>query len=66
MLICFQAGFTGLGVGAAMYGLKPIVEFMTFNFAMQVSYNLFSLLSYEFDGNVLREKQSHEKDSLRI
>jgi hypothetical protein len=31
-----QAGFTGLGVGAAFYGLKPIVEFMTFNFAMQV------------------------------
>ncbi|XP_024362470.1 pyruvate dehydrogenase E1 component subunit beta-1, mitochondrial [Physcomitrium patens] len=30
-----EAGFTGLGVGAAMYGLKPIVEFMTFNFAMQ-------------------------------
>eukprot|EP00897_Mesotaenium_endlicherianum_P004398 jgi/Mesen1/3987/ME000210S03224 len=30
-----EAGFTGIGVGAAMYGLKPIVEFMTFNFAMQ-------------------------------
>ncbi|GBG76843.1 hypothetical protein CBR_g23058 [Chara braunii] len=30
-----EAGFTGLGVGAAMYGLKPIVEFMTFNFSMQ-------------------------------
>eukprot|EP00850_Spirogloea_muscicola_P011209 SM000068S20641 [mRNA] locus=s68:500961:503853:- [translate_table: standard] len=30
-----QAGFTGIGVGAAFYGLKPIVEFMTFNFAMQ-------------------------------
>tara|TARA_B100000686_G_scaffold352127_1_gene453055 strand:- start:6707 stop:7687 length:981 start_codon:yes stop_codon:yes gene_type:complete len=30
-----EAGFTGLGVGAAMGGLKPIVEFMTFNFAMQ-------------------------------
>ena len=32
-----QAGFAGIGVGAAMYGLKPVVEFMTFNFAMQVS-----------------------------
>lgn len=31
-----QAGFTGIGVGAAFYGLRPIVEFMTFNFAMQV------------------------------
>jgi len=30
-----EAGFTGIGVGAAMAGLKPIVEFMTFNFAMQ-------------------------------
>ncbi len=30
-----EHGFTGVGVGAAMYGLKPIVEFMTFNFAMQ-------------------------------
>ena len=37
LIACLQAGFTGLGVGAAMYGLKPIVEFMTFNFAMQVS-----------------------------
>ncbi|MFZ5791968.1 MAG: pyruvate dehydrogenase complex E1 component subunit beta [Pseudomonadota bacterium] len=30
-----EYGFTGLGVGAAFAGLKPIVEFMTFNFAMQ-------------------------------
>lgn len=30
-----EHGFTGIGVGAAMSGLKPIVEFMTFNFAMQ-------------------------------
>ncbi len=30
-----EHGFAGLGVGAAMYGLRPIVEFMTFNFAMQ-------------------------------
>jgi pyruvate dehydrogenase E1 component beta subunit len=30
-----EHGFTGLGVGAAFGGLKPIVEFMTFNFAMQ-------------------------------
>jgi len=30
-----EIGFTGLGVGAAYYGLKPIVEFMTFNFSMQ-------------------------------
>ena len=30
-----EHGFTGLGVGAAFGGLKPIVEFMTFNFALQ-------------------------------
>ncbi|WP_398399500.1 pyruvate dehydrogenase complex E1 component subunit beta [Sandaracinobacteroides saxicola] len=30
-----EMGFAGLGAGAAMGGLKPIVEFMTFNFAMQ-------------------------------
>ncbi|HTK35456.1 MAG TPA: pyruvate dehydrogenase complex E1 component subunit beta [Caulobacteraceae bacterium] len=30
-----EHGFAGIGVGAAMAGLKPIIEFMTFNFAMQ-------------------------------
>src|SRR5262249_18059767 len=30
-----EYGFAGLGVGAAFDGLRPIVEFMTFNFAMQ-------------------------------
>jgi pyruvate dehydrogenase E1 component beta subunit len=30
-----EHGFTGMAVGAAMTGLKPIVEFMTFNFSMQ-------------------------------
>eukprot|EP00826_Nyctotherus_ovalis_P027148 TRINITY_DN2117_c0_g1_i4.p1 TRINITY_DN2117_c0_g1~~TRINITY_DN2117_c0_g1_i4.p1 ORF type:complete len:330 (+),score=95.52 TRINITY_DN2117_c0_g1_i4:272-1261(+) len=32
--IC-EAGFSGLGVGAALFGLRPIIEFMTWNFAMQ-------------------------------
>jgi pyruvate dehydrogenase E1 component beta subunit len=36
-MLLWQAGFTGIGVGAAYYGLRPIVEFMTFNFAMQVT-----------------------------
>lgn len=31
-----ESGFTGLAVGAALAGLRPICEFMTFNFAMQV------------------------------
>src|SRR5687767_8936177 len=30
-----EYGFAGLGTGAAMGGLRPVVEFMTFNFAMQ-------------------------------
>ncbi|KAM7480188.1 hypothetical protein LguiA_028401 [Lonicera macranthoides] len=30
-----EAGFTGIAVGAAYHGLKPVVEFMTINFAMQ-------------------------------
>src|SRR5688500_11301191 len=29
-----ELGFTGIGVGAAMNGLRPIVEFMTFNFSL--------------------------------
>lgn len=30
-----EAGFTGLACGAALMGLKPIVEFMTMNFSLQ-------------------------------
>jgi pyruvate dehydrogenase E1 component beta subunit len=30
-----EAGFTGIGVGAGLMGLKPIIEFMTWNFSMQ-------------------------------
>ncbi|XP_051119642.1 pyruvate dehydrogenase E1 component subunit beta-1, mitochondrial [Andrographis paniculata] len=30
-----EAGFAGIGVGAAYHGLKPVVEFMTMNFSMQ-------------------------------
>lgn len=30
-----EAGFTGIGVGAGMVGLRPIIEFMTMNFSMQ-------------------------------
>lgn len=29
-----EAGFTGIGVGAGLYGLRPIIEFMTWNFSM--------------------------------
>jgi len=30
-----EAGFTGIGVGAAMMGLRPVIEFMTWNFCLQ-------------------------------
>eukprot|EP01108_Squamamoeba_japonica_P001454 TRINITY_DN161_c0_g1_i4.p1 TRINITY_DN161_c0_g1~~TRINITY_DN161_c0_g1_i4.p1 ORF type:complete len:367 (+),score=193.82 TRINITY_DN161_c0_g1_i4:106-1101(+) len=30
-----ESGFAGLGVGAGLYGLRPIIEFMTWNFSMQ-------------------------------
>lgn len=30
-----EAGFTGIGVGAGLYGLRPIIEFMTWNFSLQ-------------------------------
>ncbi|XP_040569495.1 pyruvate dehydrogenase E1 component subunit beta, mitochondrial [Lepeophtheirus salmonis] len=30
-----EMGFAGIGVGAAFHGLRPVIEFMTFNFAMQ-------------------------------
>jgi pyruvate dehydrogenase E1 component beta subunit len=30
-----EAGFTGIGVGAALMGLTPVIEFMTMNFSMQ-------------------------------
>jgi pyruvate dehydrogenase E1 component beta subunit len=36
-----EAGFTGIGVGAALAGLVPVIEFMTFNFSMQVGGFLF-------------------------
>src|SRR5437867_4000992 len=29
-----ESGFTGIGIGAAMLGLRPVVEMMTFNFAL--------------------------------
>ena len=33
-ILIAELGFAGLGVGAAMNGLKPIIEFMTFNFSL--------------------------------
>ncbi|KAJ0975926.1 hypothetical protein J5N97_017891 [Dioscorea zingiberensis] len=35
----YKVGFIGIRVGSAYYGLRPVVEFMTFNFSMQVRYD---------------------------
>src|SRR5207253_7523249 len=37
-----ELGFAGLGVGAAMVGLRPIIEFMTFNFAILAEDQVFN------------------------
>ena len=44
-----EHGFAGVGVGAALAGLKPIVEFMTFNFAMQAIDQIINCLLYTSD-----------------
>jgi hypothetical protein len=43
-----EMGFAGMAVGAALAGLKPICEFMTFNFSMQVHLFLFNLEHFFF------------------
>jgi len=40
-------GFTGIAVGAAMAGLRPVCEFMTFNFSMQAIDQVF-IISLNF------------------
>ncbi|KAL2484416.1 Pyruvate dehydrogenase E1 component subunit beta-1 [Abeliophyllum distichum] len=50
-----ECGFTGIGVGAAFYGLRPVVEFMTFNFAMQAMdqiINSAAKTNYMSSGNI--------------
>ncbi len=37
-----ELGFTGLGVGAAMVGLRPVIEFMTFNFSLLATDQVFN------------------------
>lgn len=43
-----EAGFTGMAVGAAMAGQRPICEFMTFNFAMQAIDHIINSAAKEF------------------
>jgi pyruvate dehydrogenase E1 component subunit beta len=37
-----ELGFTGIGVGAAMAGLRPVIEFMTFNFSLLATDQIFN------------------------
>ena len=50
-----EMGFAGLAVGAAMNGLRPICEFMTFNFSMQaidqVSSCIFAEIAFDLELN---------------
>lgn len=41
-----EMGFAGIAVGAAMAGLRPVCEFMTFNFSMQAIDHVSELLLY--------------------
>ena len=59
-----EMGFAGLAVGAAMNGLRPICEFMTFNFSMQaidqVRYYIFlTEFSFVVDVTLLRKIYVH-------
>ena len=50
-----ELGFTGLGVGAAMVGLRPVIEFMTFNFAflaIDQVINAAAKMMYMSDGQI--------------
>ena len=44
-------GFAGIGVGAAFNGLRPVVEFMTFNFSMQA---IDQVISYCYENDNYR------------
>src|SRR5690606_8482950 len=55
-----ELGFTGIGVGAAMNGLRPIIEFMTFNFSLvgidQIingAAKMMSMSGREFNGTIV-------------
>ena len=41
-----ESGFTGLAVGAAMVGLRPIVEFMSFNFSLVAIDQIVSIIGW--------------------
>ena len=48
-------GFAGIGVGAAFNGLRPVVEFMTFNFSMQaIDQVYFIFLTYLINMSIIR------------
>ena len=47
-----EAGFAGLGVGAAMTGLRPIIEMMTWNFGIQKFSNICDLPCSHYGGYV--------------
>lgn len=61
-----EAGFAGLAVGAAFAGLRPICEFMTFNFSMQaidhVSYHHHFRMNQETSPAGHKPPKDHQTD----
>ena len=58
-------GFAGIGVGAAFNGLRPVVEFMTFNFSMQaIDQVYFIFLNYLINMANLQIKYYNDSKTL--
>src|SRR5690625_2883361 len=58
-----ELGFAGIGIGAAMNGLRPVIEFMTFNFAVLAAdqiLNNASKVRYMLGGGKYCEIERHE------
>ena len=53
-----ELGFAGIGVGAAMNGLRPIIEFMTFNFSLVAIDQVINSAANTFDVRRQSERQS--------
>ena len=58
-----EMGFAGLGVGAAQKGLRPIIEFMTFNFSMQAIDQIVNSAakSYYMSGGKIEQRHTELK-----
>ena len=65
-----ELGFSGIGVGSAMNGLRPIIEFMTFNFSLVAIDQIISnaakmrqMSGGQFNIPIVLEDQQHQPDN---